>query len=137
MTHMLCHCDFILQSDTCKYGNDEEEWWLFYGLWLVLQSSLVPKTLPLYTPSIIPHQEELYAWGNPAAEHLPILPPENTRAQLAKAAWRWRAAINGSGGSAGQRPFQHMVALVHSTKDRTGAFSRMIKAGGGEVVAAK
>lgn len=81
-------------------------------------------------------KEELYAWGNPAAQHLPSLPPENTRAQLAKAAWRWRAAINGPDGFA-QQPFQHMVALIHSSKDRVGAFTRMIKAGGGEVVTAK
>lgn len=130
-------CAPMILSFNQKCGNDEEIWWLSNGLRLVLQSSLVLKTFPMYTHSTIPHQEELFAWGNPAAEHLPMLPPENTRAQLAKAAWRWRAAISGSGGSAGQRPFQNMVALVHSTKDRMGAFSRMIKAGGGEVVAAK
>ncbi|MPC27053.1 DNA topoisomerase 2-binding protein 1 [Portunus trituberculatus] len=78
-------------------------------------------------------QEELYAWGNPAAQHLPPLQPENTRVQLAKAAWRWRCAINGSDGRMCQQPFQHMVALVLSSKDRVGAFTRMIKAGGGEV----
>lgn len=78
----------------------------------------------------------MHAWGNPAAQHLPSLPPENTRAQLAKAAWRWRTTISGPGGHAG-KPFQHMVALIHSSKDRVGAFSRMIEAGGGKVVTAK
>lgn len=82
-------------------------------------------------------QEELYAWGNPAAQHLPTLQLENTRAQLAKAAWRWKCAMNGSGGRSCQLPFQHMVALVHSSKDRVGAFTRMINAGGGEVVTAR
>ncbi|KAG0723109.1 DNA topoisomerase 2-binding protein 1 [Chionoecetes opilio] len=82
-------------------------------------------------------KEETYAWGNPAAEHLPCLEPVSTRAQLAKAAWRWRCAIGGPGGKVRQRPFQHMVALVHSSKDRVGSFSRMIKAGGGAMGTAK
>lgn len=96
-------------------------------------------------------QEEPYAWGNPAAIHTPILDPESNQPKLAAAAWRWRCSIVGDGESDSgydgdhhkkqrrqqRRPFEHMTALIHAGKERAKSFTRLIEAGGGQVISAR
>ncbi|KAK4321748.1 hypothetical protein Pmani_007486 [Petrolisthes manimaculis] len=84
-------------------------------------------------------EEELFAWGNPDARNLPTLTPGSTEAQLASAAWKWRQLIHGvrsrgGGGVNKKGAFHFMNALVHTTAERIGAFTRLIRAGGGTVV---
>ena len=48
--------------------------------------------------------------------------------------------MNGwGGGGEGQKqqPFQDMTALIHTKKERVKSFTRLIKAGGGQVVSAR
>lgn len=86
-------------------------------------------------------QEEPYAWGNPSNEHHTKLDTDGLPAKLAKAAWRWKCAMNAVGDNQetqlGQKkqPFQNMTALIHSQKAKQ--LSRLIKAGGGRVVSAR
>ncbi|XP_045128723.1 DNA topoisomerase 2-binding protein 1-A-like isoform X2 [Portunus trituberculatus] len=86
-------------------------------------------------------KEELFAWGNQSNKHHPKLDAESMPAKLAKAAWRWKCAISGVGDNQEKQwrqkkqPFQNMTALIHSPKAKS--LSRLIEAGGGQVVSAR
>lgn len=93
-------------------------------------------------------QEEPYAWGNPAALYTPQLDAKSTK--IAAAAWRWRCSIGADSGCGGDQhpqqqqqyqqrcPFDSMVAaLLHGKKERIEAFTRLIEAGGGQVITAR
>ncbi|XP_050711420.1 DNA topoisomerase 2-binding protein 1-like isoform X2 [Eriocheir sinensis] len=97
-------------------------------------------------------EEEPYSWGNPAALHTPQLDLKSSK--IAAAAWRWKCSIGSNGeldsGYDGdqqqqqrqqhhqqRRPFEHMTALIHTRKDRSQAFTRLIEAGGGQVISAR
>ncbi|XP_027237421.2 DNA topoisomerase 2-binding protein 1 isoform X2 [Penaeus vannamei] len=83
-------------------------------------------------------EEEPHEWGNPEATFLPKLQPGSLETKLATAAHRWRLAIQDMpAGDARRGAFCHMRALVHSSKERTAAFIRLIQAGGGEIVLGK
>ncbi|XP_071515470.1 DNA topoisomerase 2-binding protein 1-like isoform X2 [Panulirus ornatus] len=80
-------------------------------------------------------KEEPYEWGNPAATCLPTLAPGSLELKLATAARRWRITMLESTHKDGVKgAFQNMHALIHTNRDRMGAFTRLIEAGGGKVV---
>lgn len=97
----------------------------------------------MFTPLFYPFfsiliQEEPHEWGNPEATYLPKLQPGSLEVKLATAAHRWRLAIQAMSTENGRTgAFCQMRALIHSSKERTAAFTRLIQAGGGEVVVAK
>uniref|UniRef100_A0A0P4VX53 BRCT domain-containing protein n=1 Tax=Scylla olivacea TaxID=85551 RepID=A0A0P4VX53_SCYOL len=86
-------------------------------------------------------KEEPYAWGNQSNKHQPKMDTESMQTKLAKAAWRWKCAMSGVGDNQGKQwwqkkqPFQNMTALIHSQRSKS--LSRLIEAGGGQVVSAR
>ncbi|XP_045617941.1 DNA topoisomerase 2-binding protein 1 isoform X2 [Procambarus clarkii] len=80
-------------------------------------------------------EEEPHEWGNPANTCMPALVPESLEFRLASAARRWRIKIHDvSNGGETRGVFQNMRALIHSSRERIGAFTRLIEAGGGTVI---
>ena len=77
-------------------------------------------------------QEENFEWGNPSAEEiLPEFSEGSMESKLAHAAYRWRSLLNKNKEMTGA--FHGMRAIIHSSKERQSAFSRLIVAGGGVV----
>lgn len=75
-------------------------------------------------------QEAPHEWGNPSARSLPPLPEESTEGKLSFAAHRWRIHF----GEKGYGAFHNMKVMFYSSKERVAAFTRLIEAGGGEVI---
>ncbi|XP_069938324.1 DNA topoisomerase 2-binding protein 1 isoform X2 [Cherax quadricarinatus] len=83
-------------------------------------------------------KEEPYEWGNPTTECFSELSPDSSEFKLSVAARRWRIKINDvSNQRKIKGAFQSMIALVHSSRERVEAYTRLIEAGGGRVVTAK
>ncbi|RXG69249.1 DNA topoisomerase 2-binding protein 1 [Armadillidium vulgare] len=75
-------------------------------------------------------EEAPHEWGNPSARLLPPLPEESTEGKLSFAAHRWRIHF----GEKGYGAFHNMKVMFYSSKERVAAFTRLIEAGGGEVI---
>jgi len=74
--------------------------------------------------------EERFEWGNPASQFLPVKTSDSLEAKLASAARRWRQR-----GGAGA--FQGMKVVLHTPDNKQASFTRLVTAGGGEVMKAK
>lgn len=74
--------------------------------------------------------ERKYEWGN--MENKFIKDKEGMEYKLANAARKWRIGASGSEGA-----FSGMRFILHMPDNKKGPFSRLVRAGGGEVLAAK
>lgn len=81
-------------------------------------------------------QEEPYEWGNPNAGMLGTLKPSDLEYKLVCASRKWRIKIQQSAGEV-VGAYQGMRALIHTSQERIGAYTRLIEAGGGTVITAR
>ncbi|XP_068207098.1 DNA topoisomerase 2-binding protein 1 isoform X2 [Palaemon carinicauda] len=79
-------------------------------------------------------EEESYEFGNPSAKYVSAMNKDSIEYKLSLCARRWRLTLSQDRKKLGA--FHGMKALVHSNRDRTDAFTRLILAGGGEVLSA-
>lgn len=80
-------------------------------------------------------EEEPYELGNPSAKYVSVMDRDSLEYKLAVCARRWRLALSQDKRKRGA--FHGMKALVHTSRERSEAFTRLILTGGGEVLSAK